>query len=137
MWYHVCNMSLIGDALMGKFLVTYDLRVSGMDYSQLNWILKSFPYVKIADSVWVISSDGTAQSIRDKLRLFVDVNDLLFVCELAGDAAGLNLHSSMQQVNTLLKSYPAERRVFHSSICGFMKCQIQHVVCALLQYHNM
>ena len=79
---------------MAVYLVTYDLKAPGKDYSKVFEYLKQFAYCKSMLSVWLVDTRMTAEQIRDGLWQLVDSNDELFVTRLALDWASLNYYCS-------------------------------------------
>ena len=75
---------------MAVYLVTYDLRQPGKDYSSVHEFLKQFAYCKDLESVWLIDTQWTAQQLRDGLQQRIDSNDKTFVVRLIRDWASYN-----------------------------------------------
>lgn len=73
---------------MANFIVAYDLRKSGQDYSGLIKAIKSYPYIREMQSTWFIKSSGTSSAIYDKLSAHIDENDSLFICRIPADYMG-------------------------------------------------
>lgn len=81
---------------MSTFLVSYDLRKPGRDYSSLYAAIKSYPrWAHPLESVWVIVTDETAFSVRDHLRQKIDANDGLLVVKSAGVGAWSGLSQKL------------------------------------------
>lgn len=73
-------------------IITYDLCKPGRNYDDLYDYLKSFSvWARITESTWFISSDKSCVTIRDEIKNIVDSNDRIFVAELTGVAAWLNV----------------------------------------------
>lgn len=72
---------------MSVFLVSYDLRAPGRDYSRLYTRLSGWRAVKALESDWLIDAETTAYAIRDDLMSYVDANDRLLVAKLEGQSA--------------------------------------------------
>lgn len=89
---------------MNKFLITYDLRSPGKDYSKLINYIKSFNCVKVTESCWIIKSDGTSSKVRDNLRLYIDVNDRLFVANLVSDCSWYNTLTTDEALKTFIEN---------------------------------
>jgi hypothetical protein len=71
------------------FLVTYDLRVPGKDYTSLYAALERYPdryHSKTLGSVWFIRGHAllTSKAIYDDLVRNIDPNDRLFVTPADG-----------------------------------------------------
>lgn len=78
------------------FLVSYDLRAPGRDYSRLAGALKNFTICRrCLESVWIIGwqsqSDFPTMEIARYLKQFMDPNDKLLVVALSGDWASIGL----------------------------------------------
>lgn len=71
-------------------LVTYDLHAPGRDYTPVHDYLKQFAYCKHLESVWLIDTQQSAQTIRDALMRLIDTNDTLFVVQLRPHWAACN-----------------------------------------------
>lgn len=73
---------------MSAFIVTYDLRAQGQNYTCITEKLKSYgTHWHMQQSVWIIVANQTAAQIRDYLAPCLDSNDKLFVGKLEGEAA--------------------------------------------------
>lgn len=73
---------------MAAYIVTYDLKKSGQNYTCITGKLEKYPaYWHMQGSVWIIESTKTAAQIRDDLVACLDQNDNLFVGKLSGEAA--------------------------------------------------
>ncbi|GGF15851.1 hypothetical protein GCM10011321_04650 [Youhaiella tibetensis] len=83
---------------MAVYIVSYDLRAPGRDYSTLYARLGQWKAVRGLESVWFINWDTTPVKIRDDLRQYVDANDLLFVAELKGPSAWSGLYGNAAQM---------------------------------------
>jgi hypothetical protein len=67
---------------MAVLLVTYDLKQPGRDYAPVHAYLKRFTHCKGLESVWLLDTVDSPESIRDGLRVLVDTNDIVFVSKL-------------------------------------------------------
>lgn len=68
---------------MAIYLVTYDLRNPGRDYTPVHNYLKRFVHCKGMESVWLLQApDGSEKGIRDALNALIDRNDRSFVTRL-------------------------------------------------------
>ena len=77
------------------FIIMYDLRESGRNYSKLHEAIKSYGiWAKITESSWAIVTDLTATEIRDHLGTFMDNNDRLFVIKSGHNSAWRNIIGS-------------------------------------------
>lgn len=78
---------------MSVFIVSYDLRKQGQDYSWLiNRIKQYSGYAKLLESLWVVNV-GTwwALEIANDLKQYIDSNDGLFVSKATRDSAWVKL----------------------------------------------
>lgn len=73
---------------MPCYVVAYDLRTPGRDYTSLTKQLQSVPNCHAQGSVWFIEHPGPEATIRDVLRGHMDANDILFVSEVSKSWAG-------------------------------------------------
>lgn len=74
-----------------KYLINYDLKNPGQKYDDLIKAIKAFgAWAKISSSCWAIKTNQSAVQIRDNLKLHIDKNDILFVCDF-DDWASYNL----------------------------------------------
>ena len=72
---------------MRKYIVAYDLRKQGQNYTGLIQALKEFPSVHPMQSTWFIKTNLTASEIRGHLKQFIDQNDSIFVGEISSSWA--------------------------------------------------
>lgn len=70
------------------YIVTYDLRKAGQDYSGLSKAISKYPHIHPLQSVWFIKSMDTAAKISEELLKWIDRNDSLFIGEIKGNNAG-------------------------------------------------
>ena len=69
---------------MNTYIVSYDLRTPGKNYSDLIAALKTYSnWMHALDSFWVIRSALTAVQVRDQLARHIDTNDKLIVVQSA------------------------------------------------------
>ena len=70
--------------MLRTFLISYDLRAPGRDYTKLYEALKRLAngYSRPLESVWLIRSARSASEIRDELGKYIDGNDGLLVIEV-------------------------------------------------------
>lgn len=65
------------------YLVSYDIRTPGRDYTVLLNTLASFENSRrMLRSVWLLESSLSTTVIHDHLSQFVDSNDRLLVCQI-------------------------------------------------------
>lgn len=86
---------------MARYIITYDLKAPGRSYSELYERIKTYPYVRISESSWAVSSTRMGQEIRDYLGEVIDRNDKLVV-GLLGPVTGYNLPN---EVTKWLETY--------------------------------
>ncbi|AZV56046.1 CRISPR-associated protein Cas2 [Clostridium sp. AWRP] len=73
-------------------IVSYDLCAPGKDYKDLIDFIKSYSvWARVTESTWIIGTDETCVSLRDKLKQYTDSNDRLFVAALTEEAAWYNV----------------------------------------------
>lgn len=73
---------------MAAYIVTYDLKQAGQNYTCLIKKLEAYPvHWHMQGSVWIIQTAKSAVQIRDELSQCLDTNDNLFVGHLGGEAA--------------------------------------------------
>lgn len=76
---------------MAIFMITYDLKKPGRDYSSVHEHIKeNYAYCKGLESFWLVESNKSAAGIRDELSEVVDSNDVIFVARLGGNWASWN-----------------------------------------------
>jgi hypothetical protein len=87
---------------MAVYIVTYDLRQSGQNYTCITNKLESFAvHWHMQGSVWIIETSKTVSEIRDALAGCLDQNDNLFVGRLHGLSAWMGFP---EKANQWLKS---------------------------------
>lgn len=73
---------------MAVYIIGYDLRKAGQNYSGLHEQIKSYgTWQHTLDSTWIIRTSKTSAQIRDHLINYIDANDSLVVFELTGNGA--------------------------------------------------
>lgn len=75
---------------MAIILVTYDLMAPGKDYKPVHEYLRKYTYCKGLESVWLLDTTNSTESIRDNLKKLVDNNDKVFVTQIARSWASLS-----------------------------------------------
>lgn len=73
---------------MSVYLVTYDLNKPGQSYDELLGAIKDFPWAKLSESSYAISSHLSAEGVFRKLKPFTDDSDTLYVVTLTVPYAG-------------------------------------------------
>lgn len=77
------------------YIIMYDLRAPGRDYSALYSAIKSYVYWgRITESTWAVVSELNAFAIRDHLMKYIDSNDRLMVIKSGLHAAWVNTMAS-------------------------------------------
>lgn len=83
---------------MRTYIVGYDLRRPGQDYTTLITAIQAYPnWWHHLDSTWVIKSNDSAAAIRDNLQRHIDANDELLVASLSGESAWFGFDSKGSQ----------------------------------------
>lgn len=79
---------------MAVYMVGYDLNKAGKNYDGLIEKIKELAkgYWHHLDSTWLISTDHTAEQVRNSLKPFLDSDDELLVCAVSAPGAwhGIN-----------------------------------------------
>lgn len=71
---------------MPIWMVSYECRTPGRNYTAFDRALRSVPFARILDNVWLIEIEGPAKRIRDILRTNLDANDRIMVVEFRRSA---------------------------------------------------
>ena len=71
------------------YLITYDLRTPGRDYTDLTKRLKAIGAIAVLQSTWLFASNDTSANVRDAIARDgrLDANDGLLVTEQHNNAA--------------------------------------------------
>lgn len=91
---------------MNKYILAYDLRKPGYNYSKLYEKLKQFEYsYRISESFWIIKSIKSLDQAFIGISLTCDSNDKLFIIDQFGHymTSGYNYLESYL-LNLILKS---------------------------------
>jgi hypothetical protein len=73
---------------MPAYIVAYDLKVPGQKYECIRPKIEAYgTYWHFQQSVWLVQSDDSAETIHTNLSACLDANDKLFVARLEGEAA--------------------------------------------------
>ncbi|MBA4010765.1 MAG: hypothetical protein C0481_02760 [Phenylobacterium sp.] len=67
---------------MNLFLISYDMRSPGRNYSPVYKLLGQWGAVRLLDSSWLVAIESTSVAVRDSLKALIDSNDGLAVLEL-------------------------------------------------------
>lgn len=66
------------------YAITYDLNAAGQDYDSLYAQINSLgETIRPLQNLWLLSTNMSADDIRDSIRRVIDNNDLVFVARLA------------------------------------------------------
>lgn len=85
------------------FIILYDLRAPGRNYSELQTAIKSFgTWGKITESAWAIVTDNSSVEIRDYLSRYIDSNDRIMVIRSGEDAAWRKVIADSEWLKTNL-----------------------------------
>ncbi len=77
---------------MATYIISYDLRKPDRDYESLYQAIRAYgTYAHIQQSVWAIVTEHNATQIRDRLSLYMDQNDRIFVVKSGREAAWRNV----------------------------------------------
>jgi hypothetical protein len=75
---------------MAIIVVTYDLKQPGRNYSAVHEYLRQFTHCKQMESVWLLDTTASPESIREGVRTRADGNDIVFVVRLMQDWSSWN-----------------------------------------------
>ena len=67
---------------MPLFVLTYDVRATHHDYSNLYALLNSWRAGHLQNSVWLADMNGTAEAVRDAMRTHMHKDDTVSVIQL-------------------------------------------------------
>lgn len=76
---------------MRTFYITYDLVTPGQNYLKIISWLQANGGVQVQYSAWLVKRPTSAAAIRNALQANADANDRIFVVEVSGQWAGINL----------------------------------------------
>lgn len=66
-----------------KFIISYDLRNPGQNYTSLYSALSCLAAVRITESCWLVQTENiNVFGLRNYLSQFLDCNDILFVARI-------------------------------------------------------
>ena len=79
---------------MKTIQVSYDLSEPERNYDGLLEYLSSFArWTRVLDSMWIIRTTKSAETVRDELMRFVDSNDRVVVLDVTDDCWAANFTS--------------------------------------------
>ena len=65
------------------YLITYDLKSPGRDYSSLYNQIKSYgEWWHYIDSTWIIKTDNSIEEVSNSIRKMMDINECLLIVEI-------------------------------------------------------
>ncbi len=73
------NGNTRGGVSIAALLITYDLNTPGQDYADFYKIIKTYPWAKLSESSYAVSTTDAPAVVFDKLFPHIDNNDRLFV----------------------------------------------------------
>lgn len=73
---------------MTLFVMTYDVRATHHDYTNLYNLLQSWRAAHLQNSVWLADMNGTAEAIRNAMRTHMHQDDTISVIQLPAAGAG-------------------------------------------------
>jgi hypothetical protein len=73
---------------MPALLITYDSKNQWLDYGRLIRAIKSYPWVRLTDYCYAITTKESPQAVFDKLRAILDDSANLYVLALKKPFAG-------------------------------------------------
>lgn len=73
---------------MTVFLIAYDLKSPGQKHSALLSEIKKYPWARLSESSYAINTNETCLDVFNKMRLFLDGNDNIYVVPLCQPYAG-------------------------------------------------
>lgn len=76
---------------MARLIVSYDLSKPEKDYERLFQYLRSFSWVKPLKSFWVLETEKSASQVRDEIKIYVDLDDKVFIADIGFYWASWNL----------------------------------------------
>ncbi len=68
---------------MSTLLVAYDLNRPGQNYPKILNIIETYPYARLSESAYAITTSESLKSVFEKLNLVTDPNDNLTVVQLS------------------------------------------------------
>ncbi len=84
---------------MPVFVIAYDLRSPGKDYTSLISAIQAAPWCHAQGSVWFVEHPGPASVIRNILMGQMDANDVLFVDRVSDAWAGKSMAACGKWLN--------------------------------------
>jgi hypothetical protein len=93
---------------MTLFVLTYDVRATNHDYTNLYSLLNSWRAAHLQNSVWLADMNGTAEAIRDAMRTHMHRDDTIGVIQLpaSGTANWAAINCRPEGATWLKTHYP-------------------------------
>lgn len=74
--------------MVGYYLVSYDLKKKGQDYTKIENALENFGFSqRILTTTWIVRNGPPAKDLLSFLKGYIDDNDELFVTECTENTA--------------------------------------------------
>ena len=89
---------------MPVFLVTYDLKKPGQDYSDVLKFIRKYPNVRLSESSYAIQIDASAENIVKSIRQYMDQNDFVYVIALHRPYSGFGPQNTNDWLESNLTS---------------------------------
>ena len=87
---------------MSALLITYDLNKPGQDYSGFYKVRDSYPYAKLSESSYAISTTETPTEVYKKLEEYIDKSDRVFIIALSNSWFGFGTQEIFDWLNKFL-----------------------------------
>lgn len=88
------------------YLVTYDLKQPGQNYTGVHDAIKSCgTWWHHLESTWLVDGYLTADQISTKVRTHIDKNDTLLVIGVTGDYAGWLPKDAWEWINSRVRQH--------------------------------
>lgn len=85
---------------MAKFLIAYDLKQQGQNYTCIIGKLNSLGAFHSQQSVWVLKANTNSVALRDHLKDCLDQNDELIVVQFDEAWATWNMNADAEYLNS-------------------------------------
>lgn len=86
---------------MKKYLITYDLKKPGKNYSGLYAAIQTYPWWHYLSSTWIVKSSLTANELVNVLLPHIDGNDRLLVVKIdPSDSQGWLSQDAWEWINS-------------------------------------
>lgn len=88
------------------YLITYDLKKPGQDYSNVHDAIKSCgTWWHYLESTWLVDGHLTVEQISARIRSHIDQNDRLLVIGVTGDYAGWLPKDAWEWINARIHQH--------------------------------